>query len=131
MRQAYDEIARPLRLTTQLALLPAVAVLARFGGAWGVGSALTGVVALAEIGRRRAGGRRVFPATASLLAPAWLAERAICSWLAVAARLALGGVPYRGRVLRHAATPMRVLRARHARLHPAAAPPAGSRRRSA
>jgi len=64
--------------------------------------------------RRRAGGRHVFPPRASLLAPAWVAERAVCSWLALGARIVLHGIPYRGTVLRHAATPMRVLRARHA-----------------
>jgi hypothetical protein len=39
----------------------------------------------------------------------------VCAWLAVGARVVLGGVPYRGRILRHAATPLRVLRTRHAR----------------
>jgi hypothetical protein len=112
VRQAYDELARPARLATQLAVLPLGALaVARFG--W---SALAvGVVAVAgaaELGRRRAGGTTVFPASASLFAPAWLAERAVCSWLAVGARIVLGGVPYRGTVLRHAATPMSELRAR-------------------
>jgi hypothetical protein len=36
----------------------------------------------------------------------------VCSWIALGARVFIGGVPYRGKVLRHAATPMRVLRAR-------------------
>ena len=44
------------------------------------------------------------------------------SWLALGARLFLGGVPYRGRVLRHAATPMRVLRARYAAVRESGAP---------
>ena len=112
VRQAYDEIARPPRLVAQLAVLPAaIAGVARFGWpalAWGA-LAIAGV---AELGRRRAHGTTVFPASASLLAPAWVAERAVCSWLAVGARVFLGGVPYRGTVLRHAATPMRELRAR-------------------
>lgn len=114
VRQAYDELARPLRLSVQLAVLPLAALgVARVG--WPVlAAAAAGVAGAAELGRRRAGGTAVFPMTASLLAPAWLAERAVCSWLAVGARLALGGVPYRGTILRHAATPMRVLRARHA-----------------
>jgi len=108
----WDELARPGRLVVQLAVLPlAVAGVARFG--WPVLAAGAAVVAAAaELGRRRADGAAVFPASASLLAPAWLAERAVCSWLAVGARVALGGVPYRGTILRHAATPMRVLRAR-------------------
>jgi hypothetical protein len=112
VRQAYDELARPRRLVAQLAVLPlAVLGVARFGWpALAVGGAA--VACIAELGRRRASGRAVFPASAPLLAPAWLAERAVCSWLAVGARLALGGVPYRGAILHHAATPMRVLRAR-------------------
>jgi hypothetical protein len=127
VRQAYDEIARPGRLAAQLAVLPVAALgVARFG--WPVlAVAAAAVAAAAELGRRRAGGATVFPVSASLLAPAWLAERAVCSWLAVGARVALGGVPYRGTVLRHAATPMRVLRARLAPL-PASLPHAPPRR---
>ena len=131
VRQAYDEIARPGRLAAQLALLPAAALLAR-GRRWpALAGCAVAAVAAAELGRRRAGGRRVFPARASLFAPAWLAERAVCAWLAVGARMLLGGVPYRGRVLRHAATPMRRL---EARLRSRSASPAArprERRRSA
>jgi hypothetical protein len=112
VRQAYDELARPRRLAAQLAALPLT-----FGAAYAIGwpalaAAALAIAGAAELGRRRAGGTSVFPATASLLAPAWVAERAVCSWLAVGAWLLLGGVPYRGTILRHAATPMRVLRAR-------------------
>jgi hypothetical protein len=132
VRQAYDELARPGRLAIQLAILPAVVALAAAGhleilAAWVVAVALA-----AEAGRWRAGGRHVFPARASLFAPVWVAERAVCSWLALGARICLGGIPYRGTVLRHAATPMRVLRARHAAARVEAASwPRGSRRRSA
>lgn len=116
VRQAYDEMARPARLATHLALLPIGLTLA-VTGRWRVLAAGAAIaVVLAEAGRWRGGGRRVFPARTSLFAPLWLAERAVTSWLAVAARVFLGGVPYRGRILRHAATPMRVLRARHAAL---------------
>ncbi|MEO8334607.1 MAG: glycosyltransferase family 2 protein [bacterium] len=112
VRQAYDELARPARLAVQLAVLPGMALIARRFG-WPALPALGLLVAVAaEVGRHRAGGTRVFPMRASLYAPAWLAERALCSWLAVGARVLIGGVPYRGTVLRHAATPMRVLRAR-------------------
>ena len=131
VRQAYDEFARPGRLVFQLAVLPA-AVLAtrRFGWpALAVGGLL--VALAAEAGRRRAGGARVFPMRASLFAPAWLAERALCSWLALGARMVFGGVPYRGTVLRHAATPMRVLRARFQGSHTPPAPRTVARRRSA
>jgi hypothetical protein len=133
VRQAYDELARPARLGAQLCVLPGTALLGLFGGAPAIGAAALAVAAVAEAGRHRAGGWRVFPALASLLAPVWLAERAITSWIALGARLVLGGVPYRGTVLRHAATPMRVLRARHAARAEAVTPraPRGSRRRSA
>lgn len=114
VRQAYDELARPARLGVSLALLPTAALLAarkRWGAlALGAGAA----VALAEAGRRRAGGEKVFPAIASFFAPVWIAERAVCIWLAVGARVVLGGVSYRGSRLKRAATPMRELRRRHA-----------------
>lgn len=113
IRQAYDELARPARLAWQLAIIPASALVVVGFGWMGLGAAAVAVALAAEAGRRRAGGTRVFPISASLAAPAWLAERAVCSWLAVGSRVALGGVPYRGTVLRHAATPMRVLKRRH------------------
>jgi hypothetical protein len=113
VRQAYDELARPPRLAAQLAILPAVATLAA-RGRWGaLAAAVAATVALAEWGRRRDGGRKVFPASTALMAPLWAMERGFCSWLALGARLR-GGVRYReGRLLR-AATPARVLRRRHA-----------------
>ncbi|CAN5450645.1 hypothetical protein BH09GEM1_BH09GEM1_36740 [soil metagenome] len=116
VRQAYDELARPARLGVQLAVLPLCVVAWHHFGWSGVGVLAICVAAIAEIGRRRAGGMRHFPFVASLLAPAWLAERAVCSWLAVGARVVLGGVPYRGRILSHAATPMPVLQARFSNL---------------
>ena len=76
---------------------------------------VVGVMGAAEAGRRRANGRAVFSWTSTLLAPAWVAERAVCSWLACWQRLAHGGIRYNGCVLRHAATPRRVLRRRHGR----------------
>ncbi len=109
VRQAYDELARPARLALQLSLLPVAAALVATGSWGALATSLAGVAFVAEVGRRRAGGSRHFPWTASLLAPAWVAERAVCAWLALGVRLWKGGVPYRGRVLRHAATPMRVL----------------------
>ena len=115
VRQAYDELARPWRLLSQLAVLPLAVWLGRTTGWIGIAAGAAAVAAWAEIGRRRASGTRVFPAVASLFAPAWMAERAVCSWLAIASRIVYGGVPYRDTVLRHAATPMRVLRARYAR----------------
>jgi hypothetical protein len=113
VRQAYDEFARPGRLVCQLAVLPVVATLIAKGRWRPLAAGVAAAVLGAEAGRRRAGGRRVFPAHTALAAPLWLAERSVCVWLAVGARVVLGGVPYRGRILRHAATPLRVLRARH------------------
>ena len=113
IRQAYDEFARPVRLVWQLSLLPLTLVLA-LGGHWFLlVEFCVAAIALAELGRRRAGGARFFPASAPLFAPAWLAERAVCSWLALLSRIAFGGVRYRGRVLSLAANPLRVLRQRH------------------
>jgi hypothetical protein len=132
VRQAYDELARPRRLAAQLSVLPLAALgVATLG--WPVLAAGALLIAgVAELGRRRAGGTRVFPPSTPLWAPAWVAERAVCSWLAVGSRLLLGGVPYRGTVLRHAATPMRVLRARLASARHSLAPePSAPRRRSA
>lgn len=123
VRQAYDEFARPVRLVVQLAILPAALALAATRHWIAFAVAALALILAAEAGRRRGRGTRVFPASASMFAPAWVAERAICSWLALGARHFLGGIPYRGTVLRHAATPMRVLVARHAAR--------GPRRRSA
>jgi hypothetical protein len=115
VRQAYDEFARPLRLSVSLCLLPLAlgSVLCR-RWTWLLAS-LACVVAVAEMGRQRAGGTRVFPFAAVLLAPVWVAERAVCSWLALASRLMYGGVRYRGVTLKRAATPLWVLQDRHAR----------------
>jgi hypothetical protein len=108
VRQAYDEFARPARMALALAVVPAVARSRRPGRTAAALAALS--VAVAETGRRRAGGRRVFPARASVAAPAWVAERAVCAWLAVGLRVLRGGVPYGGAVMRRAATPSRELR---------------------
>jgi hypothetical protein len=106
VRQAYDEFARPLLLVAELALLPVAASMAATGrGRALVGGALASIV-VAEIGRRRSGGRRWFPVSASLLAPMWLAERAVCAWCAVGCRLT-GGVRYSSGKLLMAATPRR------------------------
>jgi hypothetical protein len=103
IRQAYDSLAQPVRLTVELAVLPTtvVAALCRGPGAPLAGAAL--VVGVAELGRRRAGGARVFPTDAALWAPVWLAERSVCGWLAVMLRLGAGGVRYAGGRIRVAA----------------------------
>jgi hypothetical protein len=117
VRQAYDDFALPPRMAFFLALGPCLALAGRRRpGAWL--AAACGSVAVAEAGRRRAGGARFFPASASLMAPLWLAERAMCAWLALGRRLG-GGVPYAGTRIPRAATPMRELRRRYDSAGPA------------
>ncbi len=111
VRQAYDDFAIPARMTAFLALGPVTLAAVALGHPW-FPAALAGLgTAAAEIGRRRAGGAAVFPASSSALAPAWLAERAVCSWLAVVQRLRRGGIPYGGGVVPRAASSKRRLRA--------------------
>ena len=117
IRQAYDEIARPRRLVAQLAILPIAVALAMTRHWLVLACGPTSVVALAELGRRRGDGTHVFPVSTSLFAPLWVAERAVCSWLALLSRVFLGGVWYRGAILKLAANPLRVLRARYSHLH--------------
>jgi hypothetical protein len=106
VRQAYDELARPAHLAVELAVVPIVVT----GGRRAAGAIALGSVALAEVGRRRAGGREHFPPTSALWAPVWVAERAVTSWLALGSRVLLGGVRYRDGRLRDAATSPRRLR---------------------
>lgn len=111
IRQAYDEWARPGRLAAQLAILPTALLLL----AWyplGLGIAAMAVIAAAELGRRVGKGASAFPATSALWAPLWLSERAITSWSAFGTRILLGGVLYRGKRVKEAATPVRRLKAK-------------------
>jgi hypothetical protein len=110
VRQAYDEFARPARLCAQLALGPLFA-LALLRSPKALFAAAVAGIALAEAGRRKDGATRVFPPVASLLAPVWIAERAVTSWLALWQR-ACGGASYGGRRLRLAANSTRALRER-------------------
>jgi glycosyl transferase family 2 len=113
VRQAYDDFAIPLRLGGFLSIGPVLARLA-LGGRARVAAALAiGAVALAETGRRRGDGASVYPASGSLMAPAWIAERAVCSWLALGQRLLRGGTTYRGGVISRAATSPAELERRH------------------
>ncbi|MEO8578499.1 MAG: glycosyltransferase [Gemmatimonadales bacterium] len=134
IRQAYDEFARPARLVLQLVLLPAI-LFGMVMNQWIIlGIAIVFSVLLAEIGRRKAGGARIFPATTPFFAPLWLAERAVCSWLALGTRVFIGGVRYNGTVLRRAATPTSILIERHGRVlerHTQLMPDQTARRRSA
>jgi hypothetical protein len=105
VRQAYDEFAQPARMAAFLAVLPA-AVALRARGRVAVAVA---AIALAEMGRRHAGGTRVFPADAPLWAPVWLLERGVCAWLAVAERVLFGGVRYAGGRMKRAGSRRRPL----------------------
>jgi hypothetical protein len=125
VRQAYDDFAIPARLGAFLALPPLAAELARRRHWRALAAAALAAVAVAELGRRRAGGAERFPLSGSLLAPVWIAERSLSAWLAVAARLR-GGVRYGDGRLRHAATPMRRLRRRYSEAGAASGPPLGS-----
>ncbi|HEU5104510.1 MAG TPA: glycosyltransferase family 2 protein [Solirubrobacterales bacterium] len=118
-RQAYDDFALPARMALWLALLPTLALARRFSEPGGNKNALPAAaagtaIALAEVGRRRAGGAAIFPATSSLLAPLWVLERAVCAWLAVLQRLRFGGVRYGDSVIPLAAHSERQLRKRAA-----------------
>jgi hypothetical protein len=109
VRQAYDELARPTRLIASLLVLPLCTV-AAVRRRWRlIFGATVGVTVAAEAGRRRAGGRSVFPASSSLLAFPWLVWRSACSWAALVA-YARGGAKYRDTRIRRAATPERTLR---------------------
>lgn len=117
VRQAYDDLAQPARLAVEAALAPALLVLSvlarrspsRRAAQHGLALIGAGAVGLAEVGRRRAGGARVYPRAAALWAPLWLAERAVCIWWALVQR-ARGGVPYGGQRIRLAAHSVRRLR---------------------
>jgi len=113
VRQAYDDFAIPARIGAFLALAPIAARSLWRGRADRLLGGALGVIVLAEIGRRRAGGATRFPLSGSLLAPAWVAERSLCSWLALAAKLR-GGVLYGDGRVRHSATSLRRLRRLHA-----------------
>nr|WP_307837545.1 glycosyltransferase [Sphaerisporangium melleum] len=127
--QAYDDLAQPVRMAVFLAVLPAIGLALARGRPGAVAAGAVLVVLLAEAGRRRGGGRRVYPFTSVLLAPGWVLERAVCSWLALAARLTGRGIPYWGRRIHVAGHSLRHLRRRAAARSQmgAVSPAAGSR----
>jgi hypothetical protein len=113
-RQAYDDLAQPVRLAGALLVVP-LTIKAVVHRRWGALLAAAGTAVLvAEAGRRRAGGGTVFPARAAAFAPLWLLERGVCSWLAVADRIRYGGCRYGDVVIRRAASSPRRLRTRTA-----------------
>jgi hypothetical protein len=112
-RQAYDDYAIPARMAIWLSILPLAAVLLSTRRWQVAGAAAAGVSLLAERGRRRAGGTHVFPTSSSLLAPLWVLERGVCSWLAVLQRIRFGGVRYGEEIIQTAAHSKDTLRARY------------------
>ena len=115
VRQAYDSFAQPGRLCVELALVPLLAGVLVRAPRLAIPALLwsaVAAVALAEVGRRRHSGGRVFPARTVLFAPLWVAERAVCTWIALVLRIG-GGVPYAGTRLKTAAHSTAELRARH------------------
>lgn len=110
VRQAYDDLAQPSRLAFEASLLPMI-VFGLRRPRWLV-AGLVLASAFAEIGRRRGGAARFFSPRATLAAPLWVAERAVCVWIAIGLRLARGGVRYRTSRLSTAATSERRLQRR-------------------
>uniref|UniRef100_UPI00301D9E57 glycosyltransferase n=1 Tax=Kineococcus sp. G2 TaxID=3127484 RepID=UPI00301D9E57 len=87
VRQAYDDFAQPWRLVVEASWLPLLALAAVRGrGRAAAGLGALAAVAVAEVGRRRHGGRAHYPPTAALWAPLWAGERAVCVWAAIGAR---------------------------------------------
>jgi hypothetical protein len=109
VRQAYDDFAIPTRIGAFLAVAPLATLSLRRGRGGRLAAAGLASVIVAELGRRKADGAERFPPSSSLLAPAWICERSICSWLALGAKLR-GGVRYGESRLSHSATSMRRLR---------------------
>ena len=112
VRQAYDDLALPARMAPALAVAPSTVVAIQRGRSRAIAGVAALAIGLAELGRRRGGGARIFPASSSLLAPVWVAERAVCSWIALANRVVRGGVPYAGGVVPRSASSKRDLRHR-------------------
>jgi len=106
VRQAYDDFAQPARLIWELSWLPS-AIAAAATRPRGLGYVAVTACLIAELGRRRHGGAEHFRIGSSLWAPAWVAERAVCVWIAVANR-AVGGVRYAGSRITRATRPVAV-----------------------
>ena len=113
VRQAYDSFAQPGRLVAELCVLPLIGVVLGRVRPWRSAAAYVAAgaavaVTVAERGRRRGQARRFFPRTGSWWAPVWVAERSVCSWVAMVTRLR-GGVVYGGARLATAAHSIRQL----------------------
>jgi hypothetical protein len=127
-RQAYDDFALPLRMACWLTVVPLLlALIGRRRPAGGCFCALA-IVLAAQLGRLRGGGAEVFPASVPLLAPFWVLERGVCSWLAVLQRVRFGGVRYGAEVIptaAHSVSTIRCNQGRRQRTCPAVADASG------
>jgi hypothetical protein len=112
VRQAYDDFAIPARMAAFLAVGPAALAALATGRRRALALAAGTVIAVAELGRRRAGGAGVYPLSGALLSPGWVAERAVCAWLAVRARRR-GGIRYAGSLIPRAGDSAGRLRRRY------------------
>lgn len=111
VRQAYDSFAQPGRMLIEASIIPAVICLRRRPRA--LVALMVILIAVAERGRRRDGGRSVFPPSSVLWVPLWVLERGAATWVAVFFRLR-GGVQYAGDRITRAANSTRGLRRRFA-----------------
>jgi glycosyltransferase involved in cell wall biosynthesis len=103
VRQAYDDLAIPGRMALWLSLLPLTAWRVRRKGWMSLATGALAPICVAEVGRRRYGGAAVYRRSIPLIAPLWVFERALCSWVALWFRFGRKGVTYRdGRLLRAA-----------------------------
>lgn len=110
VRQAYDEFARPARLAAALAILPLCIAGFATHRPWIAAAVAIGSIAAATVGLVRERGYRYFPWISAAAAPLWIAERAVCAWLALYERVRFGGVRYAGRIVTRAASSERELR---------------------
>jgi hypothetical protein len=111
VRQAYDDFAIPGRMALWLGLGPLIAARLVRGDRRSIAAGAVAAIALAELGRRRAGGASHFSPVASAMAPLWLGERAVTSWLAVRQKLT-GGTRYGDKLIPRAASSTRSIRRR-------------------
>jgi hypothetical protein len=111
VRQAYDELARPLHLLASLSVLPILSTTLARGRIGALLALVTSAVLTAELGRRRNGGTRVYPASSVPMAAVWMVERSVTSWLALWCRQR-GGVRYAGNRISRAASSRAQLRSR-------------------
>ncbi|MEJ7559619.1 MAG: hypothetical protein WKF66_15025 [Pedobacter sp.] len=111
VRQAYDDYAQPARWLFFVAFIPTLIVLASFS-LWLILVIVVAAIAIAEVGRQKFGGIKVFSISCSFFAPVWLLERGICTWLAIFNKFLKGGVRYSGSVISNAANPISKIRQR-------------------